>query len=114
MTSGSYNRQKGCQLERDLVIELKDIFEDCMTARAGDRSLDNLGIDILNCQPLGLQCHCSKNFSVAKLDRLLASSEELSGKGYSIPLYLLKRPHKPKTVTMRWEDFVKMFRESLR
>lgn len=109
--TGAYNRAKGHSLEREIASELSELFEDVMTARAGDRSLDNLGVDIIGCQPLGLQCHCSKTFSIAKFDSLMASQDVVESKGYTILGMITKRPHKPKTITLRWSDFLKLFRE---
>jgi len=106
MVSGKYNRDKGHDLEREICRQFREDleFEDAMTSRAGDRSKDNLGIDIINVEPFLPQCHASSRVSIIKYDLLRDSFANVEG----IPLYILKRPRKPIICVLPWEDLKTM------
>jgi len=53
--TGKYNRTKGHNYERQIVRELKRIFPDAVTSRAGARGEDILGIDIINTGMFNIQ-----------------------------------------------------------
>jgi len=104
--SGAYNREKGHSLEREIARQFREDlgFEDAITSRAGDRSKDNLGIDILNVEPFLIQCHASSRVNIAKYDRLRDSFASVD----AFPVYICKRPHKPIICVLPWEELKKM------
>lgn len=59
---GKRSRIKGHELERLLSNKLKPFFPEVMTSRAGDRSKDNLGLDLLNTGFFNFQCKSLNNF----------------------------------------------------
>lgn len=59
---GKRNRNKGLSFERELCAKLKFYFPDAMTARAGDRSQDSQGKDLLNTGCFNFQCKSSVKF----------------------------------------------------
>lgn len=57
------NRRKGHQFERSIAERWRQLgYEDAMTSRAGDRSKDEEGIDILHTYPFNIQCKSHKIF----------------------------------------------------
>jgi len=59
---GKRSRRSGHGFERLLCQKLKPYFPDVMTARAGDRSSDNKGIDLLHTDCFSFQAKSSINF----------------------------------------------------
>jgi len=59
---GKNNRRKGHTFERTICQKLKSVFPEAMTSRAGDRSKDSQGVDILNTKPFNIQAKSKINF----------------------------------------------------
>lgn len=113
---GRSARIKGHAEERTGATMWRDEmgFPDVMTTRyAGNPLLDSLGIDLVNTQPFGCQYHRGESFLISKFFDLVNNLPELEKQGYQIPLYIQKMNKKPRTVTMRWEDFVFLARNIL-
>ena len=101
---GKTNRKKGHDLERQIAKEFRGLgWKNAMTSRAGDRSKDNLGLDVLNVSPLNVQCKCHNVF---KNPVLVLKEMPQEDSNYNILIMRVK--NKGDYVIMTKEDFYEM------
>jgi Holliday junction resolvase len=109
------NRTAGNQYERDIVIDLKSMNYDVVTARSESRNADNAGIDILGNFPYYIQCKVYKGYP--KLDELINNDRPERFQDKPIVVFHKKVEKKgtrfytqDEFVSMRKEDFYELIK----
>jgi len=100
--TGRYNRTKGHNYERQITKELKKIFLDAVTSRAGARGEDPNGIDIINTGMFNIQTKAREHLNLFEI--LGQDMPENSG----INIVFWKRNRKSDIVAMNKTDFYKI------
>lgn len=96
-----YARQKGHNFERECAQLMREIgYKECITARAGDRSKDNQGQDLLNTGSLIVQCKNMQKYAPATILEQIQHSE-----GY-IPVVFSKAVRKEPIAILYLQDFL--------
>lgn len=95
------SRTRGHSFERDCVKRWREIYNDAMSARAGDRSKDSIGIDIINTGEWSPQCKRKRKFSVYKL------IEEVQE---GTPILHIRGDNKKGLVVLYEDDFFNLLR----
>lgn len=98
--TGKGRRRKGIDFEQQIAAEFREMdFSDAITARAGDRSKDSGGVDIINTGEFNVQCKCNSSFKnpIPALEKM----KDLNG----INLLIQKVNHKGTFVVIPWEQF---------
>jgi len=109
------NRQKGHNLERQVVTNLKVFYPYAKTSRASSRLLDNCKIDI-NYVPFLIQCKNGYERNRPKWDEEYGLMKQEINKHFpknhsihTLPFILIhKMNRKPITVTIPYDLFLKM------
>lgn len=121
MPSGSYARQKGHKLERQVVNDGKAAgFTDAVTARMASKIADDCKIDVLNVGNLMIQCkslggrYASANvLETIDIQRyiksVLGSDAEKRDFDKYIPAVVTKCNNKVPVIILPWEDFIKIY-----
>lgn len=66
--NGKRNRRAGHSYERQIAQELKLLgWEKAATSRAESRSRDAEGVDLVNTDPMNIQCKYTKNLNYAQV-----------------------------------------------
>lgn len=105
---GKLSRTKGIKLEQNVARDFREIgFPDAITSRAGDRSQDSAGCDIINTLPFKIQCKAKKDFvPVSTLDEVKTNDGEIA-------VLVTKADRRGIRVVLEYENFLLLARHLL-
>jgi hypothetical protein len=111
--SGSYNRQKGHEFEREIAEDFRTVgFPKAKTSRAASRLADDCKIDIVGVFPYAPQCKNTQTYASTNRIEEIAWQQYVDGTDglegrKMIPLLIAraKGAKKPDMVTLPWEAF---------
>lgn len=114
--SGSYNRQKGHDFEREIAEDFRNNgFKKAKTSRAASRLADDCKIDLVGVFPFAPQCKNTQTYAsinrISEIDwkKYVDGTDGLEGKTM-IPLLITRAVRKPDMVTLPWEDFKELLK----
>ena len=101
---GKANRNKGHQLERDVVNILKSYGYTSSTARYSSKEMDDLLCDVITNAPLSIQCKATERLSVPVHDLL----KQMKQNGLVNAAVVHKRNNKGLVVSMTFDDLIRL------
>lgn len=100
---GKRSRRRGHKFECEIAEFFRNHgYSNCVTSRAGDRSEDNRGVDLVNTGEFVVQCKRGKKYCrPIEIYNILSSNTE-------IPVLVTKGDHLDALAVVRLEDFGKL------
>ena len=103
---GKASRDRGHRFERRMAEEFRNIgYTDCITSRAGDKSMDEQGVDLLKTYPFNIQC---KNYKQC-VNYPQIFSEMPDDTNYNVILSKVKRKGTYAILTL--DDFLELIQK---